>query len=111
MLLSRQSKMQSVHDSNNFEKDVENNIFDYKFLFYYYTKLCKELIQLFTTKKNVLNASRESTNSVVVTGTRTNIGAYYSRKAFATTKRYKLIGLNVKNCLYHPNIKRKPPLI
>ena len=46
--------MQSVYDSNNFEKDVENNIFDYKFLFYYYAKLCKELIQLFNNKKECI---------------------------------------------------------
>ena len=36
-----------------FEKDVEKNIFDYNFLFWYYiyTKLCKELIQLFDKKR------------------------------------------------------------
>ena len=72
---------------NGFEKDVENNIFGYKFLFWYYHKLCKELIQLSTTKKRVSNAFRESTNSGVATGTQKNTETYFSLKAFATTKR------------------------
>ena len=36
---------------SDFEKDTEKNIFDYNFLFWYYTKLCKELIELFDHKK------------------------------------------------------------
>ena len=36
---------------SDFEKDAEKNIFDYNFLFWYYTKLCKELIKLFDHKK------------------------------------------------------------
>ena len=36
---------------SDFEKDVEKNIFDYNFLFWYHTKLCKELIKLFDHKK------------------------------------------------------------
>ena len=96
---------------NGFEEDVENNIFDYKFLFWYYHKLCKELIQLSTTKKNVSNAFRESTNSGVTTGTQKNTGPYFSLKAFATTKRCKFISSNVKNSLHHRNIERKPSLI
>ena len=30
----------------NFTQDIENNIFDYEFLFFYYTKLSKELLKL-----------------------------------------------------------------
>ena len=38
----------------DFEKDVAENIFKYNFLFWYYTKLCKEQIQLFDQKKILL---------------------------------------------------------
>ena len=31
---------------SNFSLDIENNIFDYDFLFFYYTKLSKELLKL-----------------------------------------------------------------
>lgn len=40
--------MQNVYDSNNFY------IFEYKFLFWYYTKICKELIQLFNDEKKCI---------------------------------------------------------
>ena len=92
---------------SGFEKYVENNIFDYEFLL----NFAKSWFKFLTTKKNKSNAFRESTNSGVVTGTRANTGAYFSLKAFATMKRYNLIGSNVKNCLYHPNIERKLPYI
>ena len=39
---------------SNFEKETEKNIFGYNFLFWYYTKLCKELIQLFDHKKECI---------------------------------------------------------
>ena len=35
---------------SDFEKDLEKN-YDYDFLFWYYTKLCKELIKIFDRKK------------------------------------------------------------
>ena len=40
----------------DFEKDVEKNIFDYNFLFWYHTKLCKELIKLFDHKKGCVES-------------------------------------------------------
>ena len=40
----------------NFEKDIENNIFDCNFLLWYYTKLCNELIQLFDQKKDCIES-------------------------------------------------------
>ena len=36
----------------NFEKNIDKNIFDYNFLFWYYTKLCNVLFQLFDQKKD-----------------------------------------------------------
>ena len=39
---------------SGFEKGVENNIIYYKCLFWYYSKLCKELIQLFNDKKEYI---------------------------------------------------------
>ena len=81
----------------NFEKDIENNIFDCNFLLWYYTKLCNELIQLFDQKKIVSNPFREITSSVVVTGTLTNTGVYLSLKLFDTMERSKLIDSNAEN--------------
>ena len=37
---------------NNFEKDIEKNIFDYSFLFWHYTNPCSELLQLYDKKKD-----------------------------------------------------------
>ena len=34
-----------------FENEVERNLFDYNCLFWYYTTLCRELLQLFDEKK------------------------------------------------------------
>ena len=45
----------------DFEIDVEKNIFDYNFLFWYYTKLCNELVQLLSKSRS--NAFRASMNS------------------------------------------------
>ena len=39
---------------NNLELDIERNIFDVNFLFNYYTKLCRKLLQLFDQKKDCI---------------------------------------------------------
>ena len=58
-----------------FEKIVEKNSFNYNFLFWNYTKLCKELIQLFDKKKIALNAFRENMDSGADIGGLANTGA------------------------------------
>ena len=37
----------------DFEKDIERNLFDYNFLFWYCATLCRELLQLFDKKKRL----------------------------------------------------------
>ena len=37
----------------DFENEVERNLFDYNCLFWYYTTLCRELLQLFDEKKRL----------------------------------------------------------
>ena len=39
---------------NDFEKDVERNLFDVNFLFNYYTKLCHKLLELFNKRKDCI---------------------------------------------------------
>ena len=91
---------------SNFKKDIENNIFDCNFLFWYYTKHCNEL--LFDQKKKIVsNLFRESIwlqwswlehwQIKECTGTLVNTGMYLSLKWFDAMKRSILIGSDVEN--------------
>ena len=39
----------------NFMKDIDNNIFDYKFPLFYYTKSTKKLLKLIDHDKNIVS--------------------------------------------------------
>ena len=43
----------------DFKKDVERNLFDCNFLFWYYAMLCCELLQLFDEKKDCIECMQE----------------------------------------------------
>ena len=60
---------------SDFEKDIENNIFDCNFLFWYYTKLCNEPIQLFDQKKDCIESFQ---GEYEFSGRDWNTGEYWS---------------------------------
>ena len=83
---------------NDFEKDVERNLFHVNFLFNFYTELCLELLELFDQKKKiVLNAFRVNKSLVVGSGTLVSTGVLLSLKAFGTMSSFKLLISDDKN--------------
>ena len=89
----------------DFEKDVEKNIFDYNFLFWYHTKLCKELIKLFDHKKGCVESFQ---GECKFRRCDWYTGEYWSINLQTTTKKYKLIGSNERSCLCRMIILRTP---
>ena len=77
----------------NFMKDIENNIFDYKFLLFYYTKLTKELFKLIDHhKKRLYRLLFEWARFQGVEITLLLLlGVFLFLKAFDTLKKFKLV--------------------
>ena len=93
---------------NDFEKDVERNLFDVNFLFNYYIKLCRERLGCLIIKKIVLNASRVSTSLVVGTGTFVSTGGIYEYlKVFGTMNSLKSLISEEKNSQFLMNFRIK----